>query len=99
MQLKEFVLETLKQITDGVAEAGEYVVEKGATISSRALNHVAFDVAVTTTTGEKDKVGAGIFVAGFGIGTQGQVETGSQSVSRIKFSVPYTFPQSPNPKR
>jgi hypothetical protein len=58
----------------------------------RPIHSVEFDVAVTTTEGTQDKVGAGIFVAAIGLGAQGQSKSENQSVSRIKFSVPVLYP-------
>ena len=39
MDLKDFVAETLKQIIDGVAEAGDYYAERGGSINSRSLRY------------------------------------------------------------
>jgi len=97
MDLREFVSETIKQITDGVMDAQKYGAEKEAKVApNQQLTNVQFDVAVTTTEGTKDKAGAGILVAGlFGAGKQGQSESGSQSISRIKFSIAVQMPGKP----
>ena len=54
---------------------------------------IEFDVAVTTTEGTTAKGGVGVFVGAVGVGTQGQSTASSQSVTRIKFSVPVGFPK------
>ena len=58
------------------------------------IQAVEFDVAVTTVESEKSKGGAGIFVAGFGLGGQIQSDAQNTIVSRIKFSVPIAFPRA-----
>ena len=54
--------------------------------------YVEFDVAVTSTEGSATEAGAGIFVAGFGLGAKGKSDESSSSLSRIKFSVPVGLP-------
>jgi hypothetical protein len=58
------------------------------------LQIVEFDVAVTTVDSKKAKGGAGVFVAGLGIGGQMQSDTQNNIVSRIKFSVPIALPRA-----
>src|ERR1700730_8705593 len=82
MDLQSFVTETLKQIAAGVRQAQKDQGE-GATGSSQ---NVDFDVAVTTSEGSDKKGGAGVFVAGVGIGAQGSSSAASSTVSRIKFT-------------
>ena len=53
---------------------------------------VEFDVAVTTTEGDKAKGGIGIFVGPLGVGVQGENETVNSTQNRIKFSVPVKLP-------
>ena len=60
--------------------------------AGRLVEHVEFDVAVTTSKGKETKGGLGIFVAGFGVGTQGKSDASSISISRIKFSTPVVLP-------
>lgn len=111
MKLQDFVSETLKQIINGVKEAQEGAEKAGAIISpdshltyenkkylfcsGRLVEHVEFDVAVTTSKGKETKGGLGIFVAGIGLGTQGKSDASSISVSRIKFSLPLVLPFQP----
>ena len=65
---------------------GNLVAERG-----RIIREIEFDVAVTTSEGTKTKGAIGILVAGLGLGSQGQTDKASGSVSRIKFSVPIAF--------
>ena len=64
-------------------------------VDSDSLEHlqkVEFDVAVTSSEGSETKGGAGIFVAAIGMGVQGKTDTSSNTVSRVKFSVPIALP-------
>lgn len=56
------------------------------------IKDIDFDVAVTSTDTSETQAGAGIFVAGLGLGAKGKSDTSNSSVSRIRFSVPVTFP-------
>lgn len=73
---------------------GELVAEQG-----RIIREVQFDVAVTTAEGTGTKGGIGIFVAGLGLGSQGQTDKATSSVSRITFSVPITFTPMRKPEQ
>lgn len=72
----------------------EKLHEAGYTISdtTELIQHVEFDVALTITEGKETKGGIGVFVAGIGLGSQGQSDKGVSSVSRIKFKVPLSLP-------
>jgi len=72
----------ISQITDGMAVAG----------TDQVLRDVEFDVAVTSTEGSAAKAGVGIFVAGLGLGMQGELDASSSSISRVEFSIPLAFP-------
>lgn len=63
------------------------------------VSDIDFDVAVTTETKENTENGlkAGIKVASvlnFGIGSKGDATESSQSISRIRFSIPVLLPRS-----
>jgi hypothetical protein len=60
--------------------------------TGQLLRDVEFDVAVTFTEGTVAEGGAGIFVAGLGLGAKGKSDTSSSSVSRIRFAVPVSLP-------
>ena len=63
-------------------------------IASALIQEVSFDVAVTAVEGTQTKGGIGVFIGVVGLGSQGQSNTSTQSVSRIKFSVPIMLPPS-----
>ncbi|OWY70391.1 hypothetical protein B7486_16515 [cyanobacterium TDX16] len=56
------------------------------------VEYIAFDVAVTTVTEAKKEGGAGIHVAGIGLGGRGTKGTQDTSVSRLQFRVPVEYP-------
>ncbi len=53
---------------------------------------IDFDVAVTVTEGGETKAGIGVFAGAIGIGTQAKIDDTNTKVSRIKFTIPVTFP-------
>jgi len=92
MELDEFVRKTIEQVISGVAQARDHAITNNAHIANGLINPIEFDVAVTVTEGSETKAGAGITVAGIGIGGHGKTELTNSSVSRIKFSVPIRLP-------
>jgi len=54
---------------------------------------VQFDVALTVTEGTGTKGGIGVFAGAINLGSSGQSQTESSSVSRVKFSVPLSLPK------
>lgn len=105
MELKQFISETLIQIIEGVADVQELARRKGALVSpdvnspdsgSILINPrgqlIEFDVAITTSENIEGIVKAGVFVGGFGLGSQGKGESQSQTLSHIKFSIPLYLP-------
>ncbi|OIQ94370.1 hypothetical protein GALL_236170 [mine drainage metagenome] len=54
---------------------------------------VQFDVALTVTEGTGTKGGIGVFAGAINIGSSGQSQSESSSVSRVKFSVPLSLPK------
>jgi len=61
--------------------------------SGMLLSSIEFDVAVTTEEGKEAKGGIGVFVGTVGIGSQGQTDSKTSSMSRLKFNVPICFPR------
>jgi len=53
---------------------------------------VEFDLAVTEDQAEKTKGGIGVFLGPFGLGTQGESGRATNSITRIRFSIPYSPP-------
>lgn len=56
------------------------------------IEHVNFDVVVTTSEGTETKGGIGVFVGPIGLGSHGYSNATNQSISNIKFTVPVKFP-------
>jgi hypothetical protein len=60
---------------------------------NKPVQIMEFDVAVTVTQAEEAKAGLGIFTGALGIGAQAKLEDGNVIANRIKFSVPFLFPE------
>lgn len=60
--------------------------------NGRPVHVVEFDVAVTATQGSGTKGGVGVVAGVFTLGSQGESSKTSESVSRVKFSVPVRLP-------
>src|SRR5438034_9685323 len=87
MDLETFVAETLKQIIRGITD----VQNEGVHVNLQKVQPVDFDVAVMVNEGADKKGGAGLFVAGLGLGGQVAASSSNSSVSRIKFTVPLAY--------
>ena len=106
MELKEFVKETLIQITDGVIEAAKICKEKGAQVNpimqtSEGLPHtqqnnsatlVKFHVGLCESSGATSKNGIGVFLASVGVGVVGNSEQKADAVTSVDFSIPIKLP-------
>jgi len=101
MDLKEFITLSLTQIVQGVANAQEDVRSLGANAyvtpisSGSVLNRpesIHFDIAVTALETTEKSGKAGVQVMGVGAGGQLSQTDGTETVSRIQFSVPIVFP-------
>ncbi|MCI5145467.1 MAG: hypothetical protein D3923_08020 [Candidatus Electrothrix sp. AR3] len=57
------------------------------------VHTIEFDVAVTANDGTETKGGVGVVAGIFALGSQGKSEESSQSISRLKFRVPVSFPR------
>ena len=96
MGLEEFVEETIIEVMNGAKNAAKKVglqSEDGTLIAGVnvrwAGSSVDFDVAVTVS--QDAKGGGGLKIAVLGLQAGGEMATATQSVHRIKFSVPVTF--------
>ena len=88
MELKEFIKQTIIQITDGLVEGHKYVSENnfGEGISDTSGKEINFDVAVTSNEEETTGVGGKIAIANiFTAGAKGENTTKASNVSRIQF--------------
>lgn len=88
MELKEFIKQTIIQITDGLVEGHKYVDENdfGSGISDSSGKEISFDVAVTSNDEETTGIGGKISIANvFNVGAKGESTTKATNVSRIQF--------------
>ena len=105
MDVKEFVSETLKQITEAIEEnestfrnpnskpMPELEKLKMLQMRDQVITTADFDIAVTQLTSKEG--GAKLSIAGVGnIG--GDLASGSETVSRIRFSVPIAIKPKKN---
>ena len=96
MDVKEFVAETLQQVTKAIHDNPSTLETQGRQSESLHkinifpwysgwITYVDFDIAVTEATSKEG--GAKLQVAGVG-GLGGDLRAGSETVSRIKFRIP-----------
>lgn len=98
MDLKNFVKQTLLEITGGLKEANHELKGSGADFILPQQGPVGkegtivFDVAVTVTSEDSKTGGGGIKIAVVNLGGELKGTEKHESISRIKFSIsPYTF--------
>lgn len=108
MELKEFVKETLIQITDAIVEAQEVCRAKGAivnpvmagnkdtamTVSNNSATIVKFHVGLCENKDSSDKRGIGVFLANLGVGYSGNDSRSNSAITTIDFSIPIKLPYS-----
>ena len=90
MELKEFIKQTIIQITDGMLEGDKYVKENnfGSGVSDSHGKEINFDIAVTSNEEEKTGVAGKISVANImSFGGNGENVTKASNVSRIQFKL------------
>jgi hypothetical protein len=90
MELKEFISNTIAQITDGILEGDKYVKEKtGGTEGVRSqYTEVNFDVAVSTHDEEKNELGGKISVVQlFNVGGSSTESNKNSNHNRIQFEI------------
>lgn len=81
-----------------LSTSAELAVKHGILIASgSAAQLVQFDVAVTVKEGTGTKGGIGIFAGALNLGSSGQSNNESASVSRVKFFVPLVLPEGEGP--
>jgi len=78
-------------ITTGKSDMAGVLVDRE---TKPPLQIVDFDVAVTTEESKQSKGGAGIMIAAITFGGHAQSDTKNSVVSRIRFSVPISFPRA-----
>ncbi len=90
MELKDFIKETIAQISEGIREGQKYIDEHnyGNGISDEKGKEITFDVAVTSEEQDTTGMGAKISVASIlSIGGEGSNTLKSSNLSRIQFKL------------
>ena len=90
MELKEFIKQTIIQITDGVKDGHEYIVSKGygEGVSDSIYTEVNFDIAVTTNEEEKTGMAGKLNVVSFfNVGLNKEDVSKSINYNRIQFKL------------
>lgn len=90
MELKEFIKQTITEITDGVREGHNYIVSNnfGEGVRDTTYTEVNFDIAITTNEEEKTGIGGKLNVVNFfnaGIDKEGVSK--SSNYNRIQFKL------------
>ncbi len=90
MELKEFVKQTIIQITDGLREGHKYIQENdfGEGVNDDKYKEVNFDVAVSTNEEETTGIGGKLSVASvISFGGKDEASSKSTNNSRIQFKI------------
>jgi len=90
MELKEFIKQTILQITDGVREGHKYIQDNnfGGGVDDSKYREINFDVAVSSNEEETTGIGGKVSVANvFSIGGKDETITKAANISRIQFKI------------
>ena len=90
MELKEFIKQTIIQITEGIREGNKYIKDNkfGEGVNDDNYETIDFDIAVTSNEEETTGIGGKIFVANlFSAGAKDETTTKASNASRIKFKI------------
>ena len=90
MQLKDFISETIKQITDGLLEGSAYVKERSNSSEGVRDDYtkINFDVAVTSNEENKDDLGGKVSVVQvFSAGASTSKSSNTSNHNRIQFEI------------
>jgi len=90
MELKEFVKQTIIQITDGIRDGHKYISENnfGEGVNDSQYIPIKFDIAVSTNEEEKTGIGGKVSVARiFSAGANNEETNKSSNQSRIEFQL------------
>ena len=110
MELKDFVVTAITNLTDAVCEADESIESKGGMVNPGTHLHngkentsfvyprttLNFDIAVSATKTKEGEAAAAakIWVVEAKLG--GNVETKNENISRLTFSIDVVLPSDPN---
>jgi hypothetical protein len=88
MELKQFVKEVLTNLVSAVNEVNDGSTHKMYLSSHKETGQVVeFDIAVSAESDIEDKLGGGVKVLGFEIGSSDSAIYKNSTVSRVKFGV------------
>lgn len=90
MELKDFISETIKQITDGVLEGNLYIKEKSNSPEGirNQYTKIDFDIAISTNEENKNDIGGKVTVVQvFNAGSSSSTASMTSNQNRIKFEV------------
>ncbi|RTY78838.1 hypothetical protein EKL97_13665 [Flavobacterium sp. LS1P28] len=90
MELKEFISESIKQITDGLIEGHQYIKQKSPASEGieSGYRKIHFDIGVQSNEGNKDDIGGKITVAQiFQVGGKTENSSSIINTNRIQFDV------------
>lgn len=106
MELKEFITETLVQMTDGVVDAAVICKEKGAKVNpllretdgmaftayDNSATIVKFHVGLCESSDTSENKGIGVFLAGLKGGMSEIDKNRNETTTSIEFSIPIELP-------
>lgn len=90
MDLKEFIENTIIQITEGLNAGHKFITDNkfGLGVDSTQMRRINFDIAITVNESDKTGVGGKINVASmFKIGSDKEFMNNTSSCSRIQFFI------------
>ena len=90
MELKEFISESIKQITDGLMEGHDYIKKKSPRSDGieNGYRKIHFDIGVQSSEGSTDDIGGKITVAQiFQVGGKSESNISTINTNRIQFDV------------
>jgi hypothetical protein len=88
MELKEFIKQTIIQITDGLREGHQYVEENdyGFGVRDDKAKEITFDVAISSNEEGTTGIAGKLTVASvFGVSAKDETVTKASNISRIQF--------------
>ena len=109
--IEDFVSDILVGIVKGAAKASKKIEHIGGLINPEVSGnikepissdrgdlvcHAEFDIAVSVSGKEGNNVKVGVFSGFLGGGAGAEMENQTATVSRVKFTVPYSLPQTVN---
>ena len=90
MELKEFISESIKQITDGLIEGHDYIKKKSPRSDGieNGYRKIHFDIGVQSSEGSTDDICGKITVAQiFQVGGKSESNISTINTNRIQFDV------------